>query len=100
MKLKVTHTVVYDTQDKEFMEEYFQYMDDHRKTLASFEEFIIDRFINPNFDKGGKTSVEVLELLNCARCGTLVEFNGMVSNDEYYAYCPTHDEDLYRVECM
>jgi hypothetical protein len=61
MKLKVTHTVVYDTHDTEFMEEYFQYMDDHKKTISGFEEFIIDRFINPNFDMGGTTELEIVD---------------------------------------
>lgn len=60
MKIKVTHEVIYDTQDKEFFQGFLEYMDDHNLTFAGFEEFIVDRFINPNFDKG-KTNLEILE---------------------------------------
>lgn len=100
MKIKVTHAIIYDTQDKEFMEEYFQYMDDHQKTLAGFEEFIIDRFINPNFDMGGVTLMEIVDekpLTRCARCDSVVTFHDTTPG--YYATCPYHDEDLDKWEC-
>ena len=97
MKIKVTHEVVYDTQDQEFMEEYFQYMDDHRKTFSGFEEFIKDRFINPNFDKG-RTSLEILDLTRCARCGSMLSFEDVTP--EYYASCNECDEDVDRWECV
>ena len=60
MRIKVTHEVVYDTNDQEFMGEVMQYMDDHRKTFSGFQEFIVDRFISPNFDKG-LTSIEIID---------------------------------------
>ena len=52
MKFILTHTVEYDTKDKELRELYYQWIDDHEMTLEGFKEFLIDRFINPNFDKG------------------------------------------------
>ena len=96
MKIKVTHEVVYDTEDNEFMTEYLEYMDDHKLTLSSFQEFIVDRFINPNFDKGN-TSVEVLDLTRCARCDSMLTFHDTTPG--YYATCPQHDEDLDKWEC-
>ena len=60
MKIKVTHETVYDTDNQEFMNEFLEYMDDHPLRFSGFEEFIIDRFINPNFDKGN-TSIEILD---------------------------------------
>lgn len=52
MKIKATHTVIYDTEDKEFRAEFLEWSDDYPMTLKSLKSFIIDRFINPNFDKG------------------------------------------------
>lgn len=60
MKIKVTHTFTYDTDDKDFQEEFFEYMGDHPRTMSGLEEFIKDRFINPNFDKG----ITTMELYN------------------------------------
>jgi hypothetical protein len=60
MKIKVTHSFVYDTNDQDFWSEYLEYMDDHTLTLPSLREFTIDRFINPNFDKGGTTELEIV----------------------------------------
>ena len=96
MKIKVTHEVVYDTDDNEFMHEFLQYMDDHPLRFSGFEEFIKDRFINPNFDKGN-TSIEILPLTKCARCDSVLSFDEV--SDNYYAYCPQHDEDLDKWEC-
>lgn len=99
MKIKVTHSFIYDTEDIEFFKEYMEYMDDHTLTLPSLEEFIIDRFINPNFDRGGKTTLEIVEknLTKCNRCGSVVSFEDV--SPGYYAVCPEHDEDLYKMEC-
>lgn len=62
MKIKVTHTFTYDTNDTQFHDEFAEYMDDHTHTLPALEEFVIDRFINPNFDMGGTTEMEIIEL--------------------------------------
>lgn len=63
MKIKVTHSAIYDTEDKDFNYEFQEYMDDHTLTFAALEEFIIDRFINPHFDNGGETSIEICQTL-------------------------------------
>ena len=62
MKIKLTHTVTYDTSDKEFQNELLEHQDDHTLTLNALEEFIVDRFVNPNFDSAGKTTIEIVEL--------------------------------------
>lgn len=99
MKIKVTHAFVYDTEDLELIKEFQEYMDDHALSISGFQEFIIDRFINPNFDMGGVTTMEIVEkpLTRCARCDSLVSFDEVSPN--YYAYCPQHDEDLDKWEC-
>lgn len=58
MKIKVTHTTEYDTDDRQLWMEFEEWMDDHTYTFDSLQEFIKDRFINPNFDKG-TTSMEI-----------------------------------------
>ena len=60
MKIKVTHSFIYNTEDKDFKQEFEEYMGDHTLTLPALEEFIIDRFINPNFDMGGITVMEIV----------------------------------------
>lgn len=60
MKIKVTHSFMYDTEDSDFRQEFEEYMDDHTLTLHALEEFIIDRFIDPNFDMGGITVMEIV----------------------------------------
>ena len=35
----------------------------------------------------------------CSRCKTVVEQGEDTVTKGYFAYCPTHDEDLYQVEC-
>lgn len=62
MKIKLTHTITYDTKDQEFQNEFLEHQDDHPVTLTALEEFMIDRFINPNFDSAGKTTIEIVEL--------------------------------------
>lgn len=62
MKVKVTHTFTYDTNDKQFNKEFEEWMGDHTPTFESLKEFIIDRFINPNFDRNGKTELEITKL--------------------------------------
>ena len=59
MQIKVTHSFIYDTEDQEFFNEFQEYMDDHPLTLTALQEFVIDRFINPNFDMGGTTTMEI-----------------------------------------
>ena len=61
MKIKVTHEFIYDTEDKEFWGEFLEYQDDHALTFSALQEFVLDRFINPNFDSRGTTQIEVLE---------------------------------------
>jgi hypothetical protein len=34
---------------------------DYPVTLETIKEFMSDRFINPNFDKGGELQLEVVE---------------------------------------
>lgn len=96
MLIKATHSVVYDTDNQEFMKEFLEYQDDHTPTLFALQAFIVDRFINPNFD-GGNTKIEIMPTTTCRRCGTFVRFDEV--SDGYYAYCPQHDEDLYKGEC-
>ena len=60
MKIKVTHSFIYDTENQDFFNEFQEYMDDHPLTLPALEEFVIDRFINPNFDMGGITVMEIV----------------------------------------
>ena len=61
MKIKVTHSFVYDTENEQFFNEFLEYMDDHTLTIPALEEFVIDRFINPNFDMGGITEMEIVK---------------------------------------
>lgn len=60
MQIRVTHVSIYDTDDKEFWQEYLEYMGDHVLRFSGLQEFIVDRFINPNFDKG-HTEIEIVE---------------------------------------
>jgi hypothetical protein len=62
MKVQVTHTFTYDTNSKQFKSEFEEWMGDHTHTFESLKEFIIDRFINPNFDLGGATELEIVKL--------------------------------------
>lgn len=62
MKIKVTYSFVYDTDNIGFMNEFQEFQDDHPLTLSALQGFIIDRFINPNFDRGGKMDIEILPL--------------------------------------
>ena len=59
MLIKATHEVIYDTDNADFLKEFLEYQDDYSLTLPSLEAFIVDRFINPNFDKG-TTEVEII----------------------------------------
>lgn len=61
MKIKVTHEFIYDTENSDLWNEFQEFQDDHALTFSALEAFILDRFINPNFDMGGQTSIEVLE---------------------------------------
>ena len=40
-----------------------------------------------------------MEQYNCHRCNTTL-LVGEVSNEEYFAFCPTCDEDMYKFECI
>jgi len=48
MKIKVSCSKVYDTDD--LMPEFLEWQDDHLLTFSALEDFILDRFIAPNFD--------------------------------------------------
>jgi len=71
VKIKVTHEFIYDTENSELWNEFQEFQDDHALTFPALEAFIIDRFINPNFDMGGTTQIEVLE-------DTPIEFDSVV----------------------
>ena len=39
-------------------------------------------------------------LHTCNRCNSIVsKRKELISDEEYFAYCPHHDEDLYLIEC-
>lgn len=59
MKIILTHSMVYDTNDNEFWYDYLDSRGDYPATLESLKEFVVDRFINPNFDTNGITRVEI-----------------------------------------
>lgn len=61
MKIRVTHEFIYDTENSKLWNEFQEFQDDHALTFPALEAFITDRFINPNFDMGGTTQIEVLE---------------------------------------
>lgn len=60
MKIKLTHSFIYDTEDKQLWDEFLEYQDDHPLTFPALQGFLIDRFINPYFDKAGKTTMEIV----------------------------------------
>lgn len=60
MKIKLDVSIIYDTDDKQLWNEYLEYMDDHTLTITSLQEFLIDRYINPNFDKAKTVSMELV----------------------------------------
>lgn len=60
MLIRVTHEVIYDTDNSDFMKEFVEYQDDYALTLPALEAFIVDRFINPNFDSNGHTEIEII----------------------------------------
>jgi hypothetical protein len=59
MKIKLTYSKSYDL-DK-LMPEIESANADYPVTLESIKEFISDRFIDPNFDKGGDLQLEVVK---------------------------------------
>lgn len=61
MKLLVNHSIVYDLDnDNDLWNEYLDGRDGYPNTFESLKEFILDRFINPNFDMGGRTTIEFI----------------------------------------
>lgn len=40
-----------------------------------------------------------LHQYQCNRCNTVVDLDKSKVSEGYFAYCPTHDEDLYKFEC-
>lgn len=60
MKIKLETSVVYDTDDKQLWTEYLDYMDDRMLTITSLQEFLIDRYINPNFDMARVVTMEII----------------------------------------
>lgn len=61
MKIKLKHTVVYDTNDSELWSEFVESQGDYPLVFTALEEFLVDRFINPNFDTSGRTTIEIVE---------------------------------------
>ena len=59
MKIKVTNIAIYDLDDQELLKEYLEWIDDYEATFENLKEFIMDRFINPNFDQASTTSFEL-----------------------------------------
>ena len=59
MIIKVTYSKSYDLET--LIPEIKSANADYPVTLESIKEFISDRFINPNFDKGGNLQLEVVE---------------------------------------
>jgi hypothetical protein len=57
MKIKITYSKSYDLD--ELMPEIESANGDYPVSLESIKEFISDRFISPNFDKGGDLQLEV-----------------------------------------
>jgi len=59
MKLRLTVSKVYDFSDKEIREEYKEWVMDYPATLDSVQEFLIDRFVAPHFDKDVEVDVQI-----------------------------------------
>ena len=57
MKIKLTYSKSYDL--GKLMPEIESANGDYPVTLESIKEFMSDRFINPNFDKGGNLQLEI-----------------------------------------
>lgn len=74
MKLEVTHTVVYDLD--EILPEFIESQGDHDLTIDAICDFVIDRFISPNFDTTGSTRVRIIN-----------PYEVYVYETEYGVYC-------------
>jgi hypothetical protein len=59
MKIKITYSKSYDL--SELMPEIEEANAEYAIALETIKEFITDRFINPNFDKGGDLQLEVVK---------------------------------------
>ena len=59
MKIKVTNTAIYDFDEPEIQQEYLEWLDGYEATFENLKEFIVDRFVNPNFDPASTTSFEL-----------------------------------------
>jgi len=57
MKIKLTYSKSYDL--GKLMPEIESANGDYPVTLEAIKEFMSDRFINPNFDKGGNLQLEI-----------------------------------------
>ena len=49
MRVRVSCVKIYDVSD--LMPEFKEYQDDHPLTLSALQDFIMDRFVHPNFDE-------------------------------------------------
>ena len=54
-----------------------------------------------NLNSGSLKLNQLSELhqYQCNRCNTVVDLDKSKVSEGYFAYCPTHDEDLYKFEC-
>lgn len=59
MKIKLKVEVVYDIE--ELMPEIREKDDDYPTTFESIREFVLDRFVDPNFDPASTVTLEVVE---------------------------------------
>lgn len=60
MKIKLTHSVIYDLDDPEFREDFETRQYGNELTFEALNEYVMDRFINPNFDLAGTTKIEIV----------------------------------------
>ena len=45
--IQLSYTMQYDLDDPKIIKDYLEYMDDYPSTLESLQEFLLDRFIDP-----------------------------------------------------
>ena len=58
MRVRLTVSKEYDVQA--LMPDIQNYAEGHPITFSMIEEFIVDRFVNPNFDSGAVVHTEVM----------------------------------------
>jgi hypothetical protein len=55
MFISATHSSIYDTEEPEFKKEYLDWLGDYPDNEKALKDFITDRFISPNLDRGVTT---------------------------------------------